>query len=210
MKDARETPTRKIKNGHYVASTIDRNPSNRSNSYGYSGPRGGSHNRAYSTDGEESHRAHSEAAYSEYTLTNERPYSRQKLDPHLNDGPRPLSSPPKRTPPRAPSALSYTEGDYGGGNGSDIYVSSPVYKAPGEMNGRGVGAPRSVYSVASSKTGKGSTKRGAKVELMSAPNPFCPNVRGVCCLMLLLNLGLILITLGFVIVMQFYEPFFVW
>lgn len=206
MKDARETPTRKLKNGHYVASTIDRNPSNRSNSYGYTGR----NNRAYSTDGEDSHRAHSEAAYSEYTLTNERPYSRQKLDPHLNDGPRPLSSPPKRTPPRAPSALSYTEGDYGGG--SDIYVSSPVYKGTEGMNGRSasVGAPRSVYSVASSKTGKGSTKRGAKVELMSAPNPFCPNIRGVCCLMLLLNLGLILITLGFVIVMQFYEPFFVW
>lgn len=45
---------------------------------------------------------------------------------------------------------------------------------------------------------------------MSAPNPFCPNVKGVCCLMLLLNLGLILVTLGFVIVMQFMEPLFVW
>lgn len=45
---------------------------------------------------------------------------------------------------------------------------------------------------------------------MSAPNPFCPNVKGVCCLMLLLNLGLILVTLGFVIVIQFIEPLFVW
>lgn len=45
---------------------------------------------------------------------------------------------------------------------------------------------------------------------MSAPNPFCPNVKGVCCLMLLLNLGLILVTLGFVIVVQFYEPVYVW
>lgn len=45
---------------------------------------------------------------------------------------------------------------------------------------------------------------------MSAPNPFCPNVKGVCCLMLLLNLGLILVTLGFVIVIQFVEPLFVW
>lgn len=75
-------------------------------------------------------------------------------------------------------------------------------------------APRSVYSVASTaKTGRSArstTKRGAKIETMSAPNPFCPNVKGVCCLMLLLNLGLILVTLGFVIVVQFYEPFYVW
>lgn len=51
---------------------------------------------------------------------------------------------------------------------------------------------------------------GVKVEAMSAPNPFCPNIKGMCCLMLLLNLGLILITLGFVIVIQFFEPLFVW
>lgn len=71
--------------------------------------------------------------------------------------------------------------------------------------------PRSVYSVASTaKTGRSSRRHGAKVEAMSAPNPFCPNVKGVCCLMLLLNLGLILVTLGFVIVMQFMEPLFVW
>lgn len=73
--------------------------------------------------------------------------------------------------------------------------------------------PRSIYSVASTaKTGrsKSSRRAGAQVELMSAPNPFCPNVKGVCCLMLLLNLGLILVTLGFVIVIQFPEPLFVW
>lgn len=45
---------------------------------------------------------------------------------------------------------------------------------------------------------------------MSAPNPFCPNAKGVCCLMLLINLGLILVTLGFVIVIQFVEPLFVY
>lgn len=75
------------------------------------------------------------------------------------------------------------------------------------------GGPRSLYSVASSaKTGRSNRSRraGAHVELMSAPNPFCPNVKGVCCLMLLLNLGLILVTLGFVIVIQFMEPLFVW
>ncbi|KAI8426017.1 hypothetical protein MSG28_004993 [Choristoneura fumiferana] len=43
---------------------------------------------------------------------------------------------------------------------------------------------------------------GVKVDAMAAPNPFCPNVKGMCCLMLLLNLGLILVTLGFVIVLQ--------
>lgn len=51
---------------------------------------------------------------------------------------------------------------------------------------------------------------GVKVDAMAAPNPFCPNVKGMCCLMLLLNLGLILVTLGFVIVLQFFEPLFVW
>lgn len=91
----------------------------------------------------------------------------------------------------------------------------------------------------STKTGRSNRSRraGARIEAMSAPNPFCPNVKGVCCLMLLLNLGLILVTLGetfctiiqlfinycikvltvifgiisgFVIVIQFIEPLFVW
>lgn len=50
----------------------------------------------------------------------------------------------------------------------------------------------------STKTGRSNRSRraGARIEAMSAPNPFCPNVKGVCCLMLLLNLGLILVTLG--------------
>ncbi|KAH8366346.1 hypothetical protein KR200_005631, partial [Drosophila serrata] len=133
-----------------------------------------------------------------------------------NGGPRSLSGPPPtRQPPRAPSALSY---DQAGDAGSDIYVTSAAYKAPSEIrySQRPVsrGAPRSVYSVASTaKTGRSArstTRRGAKIETMSAPNPFCPNVKGVCCLMLLLNLGLILVTLGFVIVVQFYEPLYVW
>uniref|UniRef100_A0A1A9VE99 Uncharacterized protein n=2 Tax=Glossina TaxID=44049 RepID=A0A1A9VE99_GLOAU len=132
-------------------------------------------------------------------------------------GPRPLNGPPpQRIPPRAPSALSY---DHGGDAGSDIYVTSAAYKAPSEISRyshrpASRGGPRSVYSVASTaKTGRSArstTKRGAKIETMSAPNPFCPNVKGVCCLMLLLNLGLILVTLGFVIVVQFYEPVYVW
>ena len=45
---------------------------------------------------------------------------------------------------------------------------------------------------------------------MSAPNPFCPNTKGICCLMILVNLGLILICIGFIIVLQLPEPAFVW
>lgn len=123
--------------------------------------------------------------------------------------------PPTRPPPRAPVGYNYDD------TGSDIYVTSAAYRAPSEISrysahqplssSRG---PMSLYSVASSaKTGKSNRstrKSGAMIETMSAPNPFCPNVKGVCCLMLLLNLGLILVTLGFVIVLQFSEPVFVW
>jgi len=56
----------------------------------------------------------------------------------------------------------------------------------------------------------GSTKAGVVVETMSAPNPFCPNTRGVCCLLILVNLAVILIALGFIIVLQLPEPAFVW
>ena len=38
----------------------------------------------------------------------------------------------------------------------------------------------------------------------------CPNTRSCCCLMLLFNLGLLLICLGFVIVLQLNDPPFVW
>ncbi|CAB4069902.1 unnamed protein product [Lepeophtheirus salmonis] len=45
---------------------------------------------------------------------------------------------------------------------------------------------------------------------MSAPNPFCPNTKGVCCLMLLVNLGIILVAIGFIIVLQLTKPDIVW
>jgi hypothetical protein len=48
------------------------------------------------------------------------------------------------------------------------------------------------------------------IETMSAPNPFCPNTRGVCCLMILVNLALILVAIGFIIVLQLQDPAFVW
>lgn len=58
--------------------------------------------------------------------------------------------------------------------------------------------------------GRTTTKAGVVVETMSAPNPFCPNTRGVCCLMVLVNLALILVAIGFIIVLQLHDPAFVW
>merc|ERR1712098_130451 len=58
--------------------------------------------------------------------------------------------------------------------------------------------------------GKNTMKAGLAVETMSAPNPFCPNTKGVCCLMVLTNLSLILICIGFIIVLQLTDPPVVW
>lgn len=95
-------------------------------------------NRGYWTDGEESQRAPSERTLSEYTMAHERTSSpphrpMRNKERTINVGPRPLgplSGPPTRMPPRAPSALSY---DHGGDTGSDIYVTSAAYKAPSEL-----------------------------------------------------------------------------
>lgn len=118
-----------------------------------------------------------------------------------------------------PSHHHYTDHE-----GSDIYVTSGAYRAPSEISrgSRYSRGARSIHSKAPShysyrspselstiKT-KVDRKRGVVVETMSAPNPFCPHTKGMCCLMLLLNLGLILVTLGFVIVIQFFEPLLVW
>ncbi|KAI4471151.1 hypothetical protein MML48_1g08466 [Holotrichia oblita] len=159
--------------------------------------------RSVYSDGEESQRAPSERTLSEYapyTVMSER------------DGRRYQS----RNPPRAPSAMSRGSGY---DNGSDIYVTSGAYKAPSELSrgSRSRGAPShysyrsgAAPSVASTVKTRTSRKGGVTVEAMAAPNPFCPNVKGMCCLMLLLNLGIILVTLGFVIVIQFFEPVYVW
>lgn len=85
-------------------------------------------------------------------------------------------------------------------------VSRYTRGVPSQYSYRSGAAPSELSTV---KT-KTSRKGGAVVETMSAPNPFCPNTKGLCCLLLLINLGLILITLGFVIVMQFFEPLFIW
>ncbi|XP_037294634.1 uncharacterized protein LOC115453665 [Manduca sexta] len=181
----------KVKNNHYVAthrSGVD-SPSS-----------GGYIHRASSRDENDSHRAPSERTLSEYTTMDERTRSPSGGGDHRN-GRRHQQS---NGSPRADS-------------GSDVYVTSAAYRPPSEIS-RQSRAPRSVYSyrsavapsVASTHRSKVSRKAGVKVDAMAAPNPFCPNVKGMCCLMLLLNLGLILVTLGFVIVLQFFEPLFVW
>ncbi|XP_023023595.1 uncharacterized protein [Leptinotarsa decemlineata] len=171
---------------------------------------------AYS-DGEESQRAPSERTLSEYTsvpytIVNERngrKYNSQQKNGGYQNGHH-------STPNRAPSALSRGSGY--DTNGSDIYVTSGAYKAPSEMSRTSRARAPSHYSyrsgmtpsVASTAKSKGSRKAGMTVEAMAAPNPFCPNIKGMCCLMLLLNLAIILVTLGFVIVIQFFDPLYVW
>ncbi|XP_049947005.1 uncharacterized protein LOC126452256 [Schistocerca serialis cubense] len=174
-----------------------------------------SHGRAASTDGEDS------------ALGAARPPSAFSI----SGGHRPPSAisgtgrPPAgrsgtaRPSPRAPSLLSDPEG-------SDIYVTSAAYRAPSEIS-RGsrysrtpsrLSRPASELSRSTVKTSRTQQSRASRVsrrgglvvETMAAPNPFCPNTRGMCCLMLLINLGLILVTLGFTVVIQFFEPLFVW
>ncbi|CAD7004480.1 uncharacterized protein LOC101452237 [Ceratitis capitata] len=207
-----ERRVEKVKGGHYVAT--------HNQPMGY--PPYTHSNRAYSTDGEESHNAASAVGY---TATPEYPYSSaRKMNLYQNHhAPADEGSViynqkwSNGSPQTRPfSTLSY---DQGGDVSSEIYVTSAAYKEPSEISRyshrpQSRGASHSVYSVASTaKTGqsaRSTTKRGVKIDAMSAPNPFCPNIKGVCCLMLLLNLGLILVTLGFVIVVQFYEPLYVW
>ncbi|CAK9823851.1 hypothetical protein ANTRET_LOCUS2111 [Anthophora retusa] len=105
-------------------------------------------------------------------------------------------------------------------NGSDIYVTSAAYRATSDIRFHHSLTPSSrlghhapshcSYGSAKSVKSHTSKKDGIIIETMSTPNPFCPNTKGVCCLMLLLNLGLILVTLGFVIVIQFFQPLIVW
>ncbi|KAL7638336.1 UNVERIFIED_CONTAM: hypothetical protein RMT77_010906 [Armadillidium vulgare] len=59
---------------------------------------------------------------------------------------------------------------------------------------------------------KTKTTRDGKLvmETMTAPHPCCPNTKSVCCLMILLNLALLLICLGFIVVLQLSEPAYVW
>jgi hypothetical protein len=189
---------KRVHKNHYIASprhSVSPTPIHVSRSTAYS-------------DGEDSQRAPSERTLSEYTsvpytIVNER-NGRSKYHNGVNSH-----------PPRASSVLSRGSGY---DNGSDIYVTSGAYKAPSEISRSSRARAPSHYSyrsgaapsVTSTVKTRTSRKAGVKVETMAAPNPFCPNIKGMCCLMLLLNLGIILVTLGFVIVIQFFEPVYVW
>jgi len=112
-------------------------------------------------------------------------------------------------------------------HGEPAGVEAPGYQAPAQAaSSVGVGyrpgtalSGRSIKSSGTGLTGasgmstvksKNTMKAGLAVETMSAPNPFCPNTRGVCCLMVLANLALILICIGFIIVLQLTDPPVIW
>merc|ERR1739844_431612 len=117
------------------------------------------------------------------------------------------SRPPRKIDTPAPSRISQNT------TVSKVTKSKSISSRPGGMN---LVPARSHLSHASSKKSElsvfanNSTKAGVIVETMSAPNPFCPNTRGVCCLLILVNLALILVALGFIIVLQLPDPAFVW
>ncbi|KYN43384.1 hypothetical protein ALC56_02110 [Trachymyrmex septentrionalis] len=196
-------------------------------------------NRDYITDGEESHKAPSDRTVSEYIVANEhttmvKPTRKNPTDKYDREEDRRsrsahntrdsvLSGSSKHS--LHPLRKSASHGSICD-NGSDIYVTSAAYRATSDISrvSRRSLAPSSRldhrapshYSYGSGRSGtstvktRTSRKGGIIVETMSTPNPFCPNTKGVCCLMLLLNLGLILVTLGFVIVIQFFQPLVVW
>jgi len=115
--------------------------------------------------------------------------------------------PPRKIDTPAPSRISNIT------TVSKVTKSRSLASRPGGMN---IVPARSTLSHVSSKKSElsvfanNSTKAGVIVETMSAPNPFCPNTKGVCCLLILVNLALILVALGFIIVLQLPEPAFVW
>ncbi|KAL3275304.1 hypothetical protein HHI36_020071 [Cryptolaemus montrouzieri] len=163
------------------------------------------------SDGEESQRTYWEKPGSEYasvpyTIENER---KKELKYDSRENGYQYIPPP---------ALSFISRGSGYDDGSEVYVTSGAYKAPSEMSSRY--HPPSEYSPPSrrapsgasigGRSGKSYRKAGLKMEAAVAPNPFCPNAKGMCCLMLLFNLGIILVTLGFVIVIQFHDPLIVW
>ncbi|KAI4504271.1 hypothetical protein M0802_000742 [Mischocyttarus mexicanus] len=199
----------------------------------------GNMNRDYLTDGEESQRAPSDQTMSEYIVANDhttmmkpvipaRKHRKEKYDQSeerrsqsVHNGRGSVISGPSRH-------LFNKNASHGSicDNGSDIYVTSAAYRTTSEIS-RGshyslapssrmdhrapshysYGSGRSGISTVKTQTSK---KDGIIIETMSTPNPFCPNTKGICCLMLILNLGLILVTLGFVIVIQFFQPLIVW
>ncbi|XP_047738539.1 serine/threonine-protein kinase fray2 isoform X2 [Hyalella azteca] len=92
---------------------------------------------------------------------------------------------------------------------SEIYASTRFPRPQSQMSQYTYRSGRHGSDVVSVKT-KTTANGKLVMETMTAPHPCCPNTRSCCCLMVLLNLGLLLITLGFVVVLQLYDPPFVW
>lgn len=189
-----------------------------------------SRSREYLTDGDESHRAPSDRTVSEYIVSAdhttmvkskkdhpekyEKEEGRHSRNVHNSRG-SVLSGSSRHS--LHPLRKSNSHGSICD-NGSDIYITSAAYRTTSDISHVSHPSSRlghrtpSHYSYGSAKSVKSQTSRkdGIIIETMSTPNPFCPNTKGVCCLMLLLNLGLILVALGFVIVIQFFQPLIVW
>ncbi|XP_012143060.1 uncharacterized protein LOC100877120 isoform X6 [Megachile rotundata] len=189
----------------------------------------GYHNsQEYLTDGNESHCAPSDRTISEYIVSNDhttmvKPMKKNHPEKYEKEGRQLQNVPNSRGSVLSGSSRhslhplnkSTSHGSICD-NGSDIYVTSAAYRTTSDISlspssRMGHRAP-SHCSYGSAKSVKShiSKKNGIIIETMSTPNPFCPNTKGVCCLMLLINLGLILVALGFVIVIQFFQPLIVW
>jgi len=118
-----------------------------------------------------------------------------------------------------PNSLHYTTGSRGEripvspveAVATEYAVQQSIRRGSGSRPGTRMSVSgKSGRSHATSRGNKNTTKAGVVVETMSAPNPFCPNTRGVCCLMVLINIALALVCIGFIIVLQLYDPPFVW
>ncbi|XP_063991763.1 uncharacterized protein LOC135170142 isoform X1 [Diachasmimorpha longicaudata] len=170
--------------------------------------------RAYSTDGEESHRTISVRTSSEYA-TAHKPNAmigrkeKRRHERDLNDSPPGIHRHGQDSEIYITSEAYRTTPDFSRASGhhSPVASSRYGYRAPSNYS---YGSARSGASNGSTIKTKTSRHGGLVVETMSTPNPFCPNTKGMCCLLLLINLGIILVTLGFVIVIQIFHPLIVW
>ncbi|KAF9822565.1 hypothetical protein SFRURICE_015971 [Spodoptera frugiperda] len=190
----------KVKNNHYVAthrSGID-SPSS-----------GGYIHRASSREENDSHRAPSERTLSEYTTMDERTRSPSgehrngRRHQHTNGSPRADSGSDSLVIEGELLAISRLRAT------TEKFLKSR--KMPSNTLPDPPAVPGTSECILLPERGGSLCRLYTQIQsfqkdAMAAPNPFCPNVKGMCCLMLLLNLGLILVTLGFVIVLQFFEP----
>lgn len=97
----------------------------------------------------------------------------------------------------------------------EIYIPQPEFLTRMPTSELSQGSYRTYrtappYTEDATLRSKTSKRGGIVIESSRAPHPMCPNTRSCCCLMLLFNLGLLLVCLGFVIVLQLNDPPFVW